>query len=260
MDLRTDSLRDDDDAEPDDPLGARHSVVRLLAPEGHNRIDKVSEALDNIVLELQDLFKILLPYMVERHHLIRDLSRYFGELTLTRTRLRSMVETGTYSLLGFTYVTKGAKTGNDRLISTEEAFKVHESLLNLLKAPIRLHIANKKHLKQYPQFSHLAEQLDLMAAIVAKINVHVHTAQVDFDRMHPINTTARVKQKGVVIPLVDFKKRGRRVNSMEQVWHDAYLRSVMAMHEPECRRHISEDTPMWSIYDAWTDPWQESRQ
>lgn len=260
MDLRNHSERDDN-GEVEDPLGGgRHSVVRLLTPEGHHRVDKVTEALDNIVLELQDLFKILLPYMNERHDLIRSLSRQHENLMLTRTRLRRVIEAGTYSFFGFTYATNSAKTGHARLSPTEEAFQVHEALLNFLKAPIRTHIAKKEHLKQYQQFSHLAEGLDRMAAIIAKINLHVHAAQVDFDRMHPINTTTRVKRKGVVIPLADFKKRGRRVNSMEQVWHDAYLRSVMAMHEPDCRRDISEDTPIWSMYDAWTDPWHESRK
>lgn len=262
MDLHVEGVREAVDGS-EDPLGgnARTSVIRLVTEGGVHHINRVAESLDSIVLELHALFGILNAYMIARNDFIRDLSHEVKLLKSSRAQLHRVVDSGTYSLLfGRKYVTAKAKAGQVNLDSTEADYNAQQSLLSLLKLPIRAHVSNSDILKQYPACAHLLGELDKMAAIIVRINQYIAVAQADFDRVHPVNDGLRAKSKGIVIPLAAFKRRLRRVYNLEQVWEEAFLRPVMAMHEPQCRRDVPEGMPLWDIYEAWAKPWENSRR
>ncbi len=257
-------LRDIGDAanDADDPLGERlggerPSNVRQIT--SRSRVEKqcdASEAIDRILPELEKLFKYLQVYMNERNYLIMRLSSELNSLIGRRENLRKIVSSATFTVpvLKTQYVTAKGKNNQPLLEVNEKAVELCERHLSLLKMPISCHI---KRVEDFKQFDSLGSTLTAMATIMRAIDQYVAYAQADFDRSNGVNVQLEKKKTVSTMPLQAFRTNNRRVNNLEQVWRDAYLRSVMTQHEPACRARIPDGMPLWEMFHAWCEPWEE---
>jgi hypothetical protein len=252
---------DIDAANDDDPLGGeRLSNVRQITSRARlaNQCD-AAEAIDKILPELEKLFQYLQVYMNERNYLIMRLSSELNSLIGRRNNLRRIVSSATFTVpvLKIQYVTTKGKSSQPQLDVTESAVELCERQLGLLKMPVSCHI---KRIDDFKQFDSLVPTLTAMATIMQVIDQYVGYAQADFDRSNTGQVPAVRKKIVSPMPLQEFRKNIRRVNSLEQVWNAAYLRSVMADYEPDCRTRIPEEMPLWDMFRAWCEPWDQINQ
>lgn len=246
------------DAANDDPLGEgeRRSNVRQIT--SRSRVEKqcnASEAIDRILPELEKLFMHLQVYMNERNYLIMRLSSELDSLIGRRDNLRKIVSSATFTVpvLKTQYVTAKGKSNQPYLDVTQKAVDLCQQRLDLLKMPISRHI---KRIEDFKQFDSLVSTLAAMATIMGAIDQYVGYAQADFDRSNAGNVQPVKKKTVSTMPLQAFRTNNRRVNKLEQVWSDAYLRSVMTQHEPACRARIPDGMPLWEMFHAWCEPWE----
>ncbi len=254
-----------DAANDDDPLGERvggerPSNVREIT--SRSRIEKqcdASEAIDRILPELEKLFKYLQVYMNERNYLIMRLSSELNSLIGRRDNLRKIVSSATFTVpvLKTQYVTAKGKSNQPHLDVTQKAVNLCEYRLGLLKMPISRHI---KRVEDFKQFDSLVSTLTAMATIMRAIDQYVGYAQADFDRSNAGNVQPEKKKTVSTMPLQAFRTNNRRINSPEQVWNAAYLRSVIVDHEPACRARIPDGMPLWEMFHAWCESWEQVHQ
>lgn len=265
MDLQREMLIEDSSNDDDCPLSVdqRRSEIREIThrPRIEHPSD-VSEAIDEILLELQKLFEVLQMYMNERHSLLMSLSFELTSLRERRDNLRKIVNAATFNfpLLKTQFVTSKGKSNQSNLDASEKIVNVYERLLGLLKMPIGAHIRMINDLKKFEQIASLVPGLEAMALIIARADQLISLSQAYFDGVNKGKVLAELKKKGVVVPLQGFRNCTRRVNNLQQVWNDAYIRSVIAEHEPECRKSVQEGMPVWEMFHAWYEPWEEPRK
>ncbi len=237
-----------------DRLSEIRKIIGRTEPDD---VGVLSETIEFILLEIEKLFKILPVYMDQRHAMLVALGTEFAVLKDTRTGLRKSAESGTFSIFKFKYTTAKAKVALEQLDASDRIFNDREYLLKLLKAPIAQHVKNAQALKQFQEFNHLAPLLDAIATLVIGINQRIGEAQAIFDKVAGDESLFEERKKGRVVPLQDFRNLQRRINSLDEVWADAYLRPVLFVDTPMCRQRVPEGAQLWEMFHAWSERWEE---